>query len=69
MKWARIGSMALLAFGLTACDSLSELTELEVVNENNPERARALQEAGDVEWLGQRPDMDTFERRDAGTIR
>ena len=51
MKWARFGSMALLAFGLTACDSLSELTELEVVNENNPERARALQEAGDIESL------------------
>jgi hypothetical protein len=51
MKWARISSMALLAFGLAACDSLSELTELEVVNENNPERARALQEAGDVESL------------------
>jgi hypothetical protein len=51
MKWARFGSMALLAFGLTACDSLSELTELQVVNENNPERARALQQAGDVESL------------------
>ncbi len=51
MKWLRFGSMALLAFGLMACDSLSELTELEVVNENNPERARALQEAGDVESL------------------
>lgn len=51
MKWARFGSVALLAFGLTACDSLSELTELEVVNENNPERSRALQEAGDVESL------------------
>ncbi len=51
MKWARIGSAALLAFSLAACDSLSELTELEVVNENNPDRLRALQEAGDIESL------------------
>ncbi len=51
MKWIKIGSAALLAVVFAGCDSLSELTELEVVNQNNPDRARAIQEAGDIESL------------------
>ena len=32
MKWIKIGSAALLAVAFVGCDSLSELTELEVVD-------------------------------------
>jgi hypothetical protein len=51
MKWVRFGSLALLTFAFTACGSLGDLTDLEVINENNPDRERALQEAGDIESL------------------
>jgi len=51
MKWIKIGSAALLAVAFVGCDTLSDLTDLQVVNENNPDRARAIQEAGDVESL------------------
>jgi hypothetical protein len=50
-KWVRMASAALLMFAFGACDSLDELTDLEVVNENNPDRERALSEAGDIESL------------------
>ncbi len=50
-RWIKFGSLALLTFAFTACDSLSDLTDLEVINENNPDRERALQEAGDIESL------------------
>jgi hypothetical protein len=49
--WVRIGSAALLVFAFGACDTFDELTELEVINQNNPDRERALAEAGDVESL------------------
>ncbi len=51
MRWLKLGSVGLLAIAFTACDSLGDLDELEVINENNPERDRALSEAGDIESL------------------
>ena len=51
MKWVRIGSASLLMFAFAACNSLDDLTDLEVSNQNNPDRARALAEAQDVESI------------------
>ena len=51
MRSTRIVSAAMLAFAFTACESFDELADLEVINENAPDRARAIQEAGDVESL------------------
>ena len=50
-KWVRFGSAALLMFAFSACGSLDDLTDLEVVNQNNPDRERALSEAADIESL------------------
>jgi len=47
----RLGSTGLLLFAFAACNSLDELSELEVINENNPDRDRVLATAGDVESL------------------
>ena len=49
MKRFRIVSLALLMVGFAACDSLKDLTELEVPNENNPDRERVTATAKDVE--------------------
>ncbi len=51
MKWLRLGSVALLAFTFVACDDIETLTDLDVTNQNNPDRERALAEAGDIEGL------------------
>ena len=51
MKWVRMGSAVLLMFAFAACESLDEITELEVINQNNPDTERALAEAGDIENL------------------
>ncbi|MFQ5704504.1 MAG: hypothetical protein ACE5HT_10840 [Gemmatimonadales bacterium] len=49
MRWVKAGSVSLLMFAFAACNSLDDLSDLEVTNNNNPDRARALQEAGDIE--------------------
>jgi hypothetical protein len=41
----------LLVGGLAACENLTDLTELEVENQNNPDTERALANAADVEAL------------------
>ncbi|MFQ6046598.1 MAG: hypothetical protein ACE5PT_09645, partial [Gemmatimonadales bacterium] len=51
MRWLRIGSAGLLAFALAACESVGGLTELEVPNENNPDRSRVIVTAEDLESL------------------
>ena len=50
-KWVSIGSAALLMFAFGACGDLDDLTDLDVINDNNPDRERALSEAGDIESL------------------
>ncbi len=51
MKWLRLGSVALLSLAFVACDDIETLTDLDVTNQNNPDRERALAEAGDIESL------------------
>lgn len=51
MKRFRIAASALLMVGLAACGSLSDLTDLEVPNENNPDRERVLAQATDIEGV------------------
>ena len=51
MKWLRIGSAGLLLFAFTACESLNDLGELDVTNQNDPDTERALAAAGDIESL------------------
>lgn len=51
MKWSRIGSAALLLFAFTACEGLDQLTDLDVENQNNPDRELAIATAGDVQSL------------------
>lgn len=51
MKRFRIAANALLMVGLAACSTLDELTELEVPNENNPDRERVLAKATDIEGV------------------
>ena len=51
MKWLRIGSAGLLLFAFTACESVNDLGELDVTNQNNPDSERALSEATDIESL------------------
>ena len=50
-RWVRFGSTALLMFAFSACGSLDDLTDLDVINQNNPDRERALSQAGDIESL------------------
>lgn len=50
MRYLRLGSAALLVFALAACEGPA-LSDLEVVNENEPDRERVLASAGDVESL------------------
>jgi len=47
----RFGSAALIALLVGACGGLDDLTDLDVVNENQPDRKRVLETAGDVEAL------------------
>jgi len=49
-RWVSLGSAALLMFAFTACH-LGDLTDLEVINQNNPDRERALTSPGDIEAL------------------
>ncbi len=51
MRLFKLGSVSLLMFAVAACNSLDDLTDLEVTNQNNPDRARALAEAQDIEAL------------------
>lgn len=51
MKLLRIGSAALVAVALAGCESLSNLTDLQVENQNAPDRERALVNPGDIESL------------------
>jgi hypothetical protein len=51
MKRFRIAANALLMVGLAACSGLSDLTELEVTNENAPDRERVLAQATDIEGV------------------
>ena len=63
MKWFRVGSAALLLFTFTACESLEDIGDLEVTNQNDPERERAIATAGDIEKLIQ----DSYEKYWQGT--
>ncbi len=47
----RRASLAALMVAAAGCETVNELTELEVINQNNPERERALALAKDVESL------------------
>jgi len=51
MKRFRIAAHALLLVGLAACSTLDELTDLQVPNENNPDRERVLAQATDIEGV------------------
>ena len=51
MKRFRIALLALVTVGLAACDSLGDLTDLEVPNENNPDRERVLAQAQDIDGV------------------
>lgn len=50
-KWFAVASAALLVFAVAACESFQDIGDLEVINQNEPDRARALKLAGDVEAL------------------
>jgi hypothetical protein len=51
MKRFRIAAITLLGVGLAACSGLSDLTDLEVTNENAPDRERVLAQAQDLEGV------------------
>ena len=51
MKRFRIAAIALLTVGLAACSGLDDLTDLQVPNENAPDRDRVLAQAQDIEGV------------------